>query len=463
VTRANALVIAAACLCGGPWACAKSSLKSPYDDVQLRPGSEGTGNAASSGSTGRGGTAAGQAGGSAVAGAAGDGEVTRPPPGGSGSHPGEAGEGSGRGGRGGASADAGGSGASGATPTRPDLPDEPPWQLPVPAPMLGEPGWRDSATTLCTEQSGYAQAQSVWSDSRGVFLIAITDGDDAVDPGCMSCPNEAMYFHAGDGWTRLAVSGASLGGRTALAGIAQGALILYGDATTFPMATPCGLAMVEGGTRSCEPIDSVRDVAVVDDQLAYALLEGELLSYDGTSWGPLPQLPPAGSDLTTIWANDSVLMATDRFAGRIASLRAGTWSIENTRTTDTFSAIWGNSATDVWAGSYQGTLHRLTGSDWREVPWSGSSCPDPTIYGMWGTGDTLYFHTSTTLARWNGSALEVLLEMPCNHADDEPRITSIWGNAEDELFVAVSDPRASARRCGSVFVLHFDGTLFHEM
>jgi hypothetical protein len=446
----------------GSSSCAKSSLKNPYDDGELRGGSQGAPGRASAGAAAAGGRSGA---GFAAAGAGNDGRAGDGSAIGSGGN--VAGAGVGGAGLGGTIGAAGRAGSNARPPTAGQAGNGPgaPWELPVPKSMLGDPGWRDSDEPLCTEQFGFALAQSVWSDSRGVFLIAITnDGNSQPgDPSCAFCPDEAMYFNSGTGWQTLDPAGPRIGGRTELTGIDSGPLILYGEATTLPMSSPCGLAMIDDGVRSCEPLLSVLDVSVVNEQLAYALLEGELLSFDGTSWGPLPQLPPAGSDLTSIWANDSVLMAADRFAGRIASLRAGSWSIENTRTTDTFSTLWGNAADDVWAGTYQGTLHRLTGATWDEVSWSGSSCPDPTIYGMWGVGETLYFHTRTTLARWNGSEVEVLLEMPCNHSDDDPRITSIWGNAADELFVGVSDPSASKRRCGTVLVLHFDGSRFHEM
>ena len=304
----------------------------------------------------------------------------------------------------------------------------------------------------------------MWSDSRGVFLIAITNtSSQPVDPNCAFCPREAMYFNAGDGWEQMTTSGPAIGGRTDLTGIDRGPLILYGEATTFPMASPCGLAMVEDGVRSCEPILSVLDVSVVSDRLAYALLEGELLRFNGSKWGPLPQLPPAGIDLTSIWANDDVLFATDRFPGRIASLRGGNWTIEDTQTTDTFSTVWGNASDDIWAGTHQGTVHRLRGSSWHEVPSPAGLCGDSSIYGMWGSGDTVYFHTRSALARWTGSDMELLLELPCGNGDNDPRIMSIWGNSADEVFLAVSDPGAAARRCGTVFVLYFDGSRFHEM
>jgi hypothetical protein len=159
---------------------------------------------------------------------------------------------------------------------------------------IGEPGWRDSEDPLCFGGNNPSYTQSLWSDSRGVYVVSVTE--QAYDPmnpsNCVGCLRERVDFNDGTGWKE--VDGVwneedvqfQNGGQLFITGFNNGPLVLYGY-SSMPDGMPCGLSFLDDGTRTCQPVDGVSDVAVVNDNLAYALLQGDLVRYDGEHWGPL--------------------------------------------------------------------------------------------------------------------------------------------------------------------------------
>jgi hypothetical protein len=346
-----------------------------------------------------------------------------------------------------------------------------PWVPPLPAEDVGEPGWRQSEEPFCTNRSGNTYAHSVWSDSRGVFVAAITDGQNNQNTMCPWCIQESIYFNDGSGWTPVAgaVSGnpnePQISGQLTLTGFDGGPLVLYGYGAYHPMTgIPCGLALLENGQRDCEPVDGVTDVHVVRRDLAYGALQGSLIQYDGERWGPVTAPAPGQGGLSMLWADETVVMATGAMAGTIYTLRNGGWQIENTRTLENFSAIWGFGPSDVWAGTVQGGLHHFDGTTWNEVEWPGSGCSyDSVITGMWGAGGVLFFSTSTSLTRVDGTQAQTIAQWACNPNAVTPRISSVWGNSANEVFIAVVDDRQPLNTCGTTFLLYYDGNQFHPM
>jgi hypothetical protein len=354
------------------------------------------------------------------------------------------------------------------TPPVPATDDEP-WLPPLPAEDLGAPGWRSSTEIFCTERLGNTYAHSVWSDSRGVYVAAINDGYNMTN--CPACLDQSIYFNDGTGWTMVPGSSSTdddnlyASGQLTLTGFDNGPLMLYGyGAYDVLTGQPCSLMLIDGDSRQCEPVDGISDVHVVSSTLAYGVMNGTLIKYDGERWGPVPAAAPTQNALHAVWANDTSIMATGQQPGTIYSLRNGTWFIEDTRTLDYFSAIWGFAANDVWAGTAQGSLYHYDGTTWTEIEWPGGTCnAGSEIIGMWGSGGIVYFHTPTSIGRWNGTQAETIAEWSCDSSSVNATITSIWGNSATEVFFSVVDHSYPTNSCGSTFVMYYDGTLFHPM
>lgn len=345
------------------------------------------------------------------------------------------------------------------------LPPPPEWEPPIAAADLGAPGWKSSTETFCpgVSETGWG---SVWSDSRGVFVTSTVypqnpmnaDGGDGT---CIGCPYMTIQHNDGTGWRTL---DAELGyGQQRLKGIEGGALVLYGSGET--MGIPggrCGLAVLDGSTLRCEPVEGVTDVAITGTT-AYAALQGDLVRYDGSNWGPVPVPFPGQRELSALWANPDLVVGTGMSPGKLFTLRNNTWTIENTRTLETFSTVFGLSSTDIWAGTMQEHVFRYDGAEWKQVPWAGKTCNQGQsgITAMWGKDGVLYFSTVTALARWNGTSVEVIASWDCNTRS--AAIIGLWGNSANELFVLITDYSDFRRPCGNHFVMHYDGSKFHRM
>jgi hypothetical protein len=211
----------------------------------------------------------------------------------------------------------------------------------------------------------------------------------------------------------------------------------------------------------------VDDVFIVNDDLAYAIYDGEVIRYNGDSWGPLPGAL-VDRWVNQIWANETHLFGTMGGAGRIVVLHDGTWELLDTGTLKEFSAIWGFSETDLWAGTYDGSIFHCDGKSCSEISWQGDNCDyDDDIREMWGSDGVVYFYTNSTIARVVDSKVEVLASFPCPDYDiyyeEVPRITSMWGNGPNEVFFTVLDESFPRRECGVVYVLWFDGNEFHQI
>ncbi|MBN1654587.1 MAG: hypothetical protein JXA30_12525 [Deltaproteobacteria bacterium] len=380
-----------------------------------------------------------------------------------------------------------------------DFTDEP-WNPPIDD--LGEPRWRNSGESLCTEMHNDVTTHSVWSDSRGVYVLVsgASIGEttyeidssllppgfppiDTLPPGLVppfgkcigeGCPRVEIYFNDGNGWDSVyqeegTVMGPFSPGEMRLTGFKNGPLLLYGEqGISFPfgVSSACGLATIENGVKTCEPINNVDDLFVVNSDLAYGIYNGEVIRYNGSSWGPLPGAM-SNNWINQIWADEAHLFGTTDGAGRIIELRDGTWSLLDTGTLLNFYAIWGFSESDLWAGTYEENIFHCDEEGCSELSWPGEKCEYTSgIREIWGSDGVVYFYTDSTIARIVDSEVEILASFPCPDYEYEyqevPRITSMWGNGPNEVFFTIVDESFPRRECGVTYVVWFDGNEFHR-
>jgi len=387
-------------------------------------------------------------------------------------------------------------GIPGEIPIDPDDFTDEPWDPPIDG--LAEPQWRDSGKPLCTEMQRDVRSHSVWSDSRGVYVLVSGAGigdyhyeyDESVFPDdfgpvpvdimmpgfgrCVGegCPRLEIYFNDGNGWDSVfrEETAYEFGpGDSQLTGFDSGPLLIYGYyGMPFPVGgeSDCGLATIENGVKTCEPIYYVDDVFVVNKNLAYGIYEGDVIRYNGNSWGPLPGVL-SDSWINQIWADESFLVGAMEGAGRLVVLRDGTWELLDTGTLQAFYAIWGFSETDLWAGTYDGGIFHCNGESCSEISWPGDKCEYSSgIREIWGSDGVVYFYTDSTIARIVDSEVEVLVSFPCSTYEYEfqevPVITSMWGNGPNEVFFTITDESFPRRECGVTYVVWFDGKEFHQ-
>jgi len=377
-------------------------------------------------------------------------------------------------------ADAGGSDSvpggagSGGTAGTGSPPRTDPWVPPFDEASLGEDGWKDSQGTLCTEGTTYVTSRDLWSDERGVYVLVggFNDGDGAfmIDPSGATrcegggCSAHAVYFNDGSGWHQTFSEGGFIDfTESSIDGMPGGPLVLWSSFSAGPDpfggAGSCALAHLDGSTKTCiSGVDQMADFFGVSADRAYGIMDDKLIRWDGSYWGPEPTAVPY--DISRLWADDTLVYGAGP-RGTIVSYQ-GEWTVHDTRTLQSFTAIWGFAADDVWAGTDGGELLHYDGSSWERVSWplQQDGCNNG-IRGMWGAGGVLYLHTSTQLLRYSGGSFESLASWACGANGGSPAIQKIWGNAADELFLALEDPSFAGSACGSVFAVYFDGSKFH--
>ena len=109
---------------------------------------------------------------------------------------------------------------------------------------------------------------------------------------------------------------------------------------------------------------------------------------------------------------------------------------------DTLTAVWGNSATDVFAVGTSGTILHNDGSGWH----TQSSGTSVTLRGVWGTSATNVFAVgdSGTILQYDGSG------WTARFSDRTFSIRGIWGTAPSDVFAI-----GFSYLGGSI--LHYDG------
>lgn len=94
-----------------------------------------------------------------------------------------------------------------------------------------------------------------------------------------------------------------------------------------------------------------------------------------------------------------------------------------------FRAVWGRSATDVFAGGDGTFLHHFDGSGWSEA--TDIALGGTSVLGLWGNATKLYICTAYSgfLLVWDGAAV-VSHGIP-----DNGRCTSIYGFSDTEVYI----------------------------
>jgi hypothetical protein len=249
-------------------------------------------------------------------------------------------------------------------------------------------------------------------------------------------------------------------------------------------------------------LSALTGLAIVDDELSYAVAADKVLRFDGNGWGPVPAALP--HRIHGIWANHRAIFGIGQ-AGTIVSLAAGsdTWRIHDTGTIDDFLEVWAFDENDVFATTvtdlyhYDGQRWSHAGSTEKQLEGSASN----KIEHMWGHDDTLYLSTDTHLLRFRGGTLETVAGWPCTTrppTDEEVAqhlrdldpdglrgaeqtaeaerqfrakgicsggllIRDIWGNAADELFLLVSADQTDDASPARLALLRYDGATFSQI
>lgn len=345
-----------------------------------------------------------------------------------------------------------------------------------PFPNTGAPGWRDSTQTLCAETSEFLRSSpiDIWSDSRGVFALVLgtsevdTTWNDAGFAECLFCGELLVLQNDGTGWRRYQTLTADLNVVAsvpdiefafALSGIPAGPLLVAAPGIGGTMHPWCALLSVTDNLGTCVARDETVDLlSQAGSQHAIAVQGSTLLRYDGTRWHPEPL--PLPEQATAAWGDHATVLITT--SDSLMRRSEGTWTVERLPFAGV-SAIW-STAEATWLGTNTGDVWNFDGQAWQQVGrLGGTTCGDLRgVRGFWSHGDTTFAYGDHSLLRWQGSQVESLGNWSCTTGEQPPSIVRLWGNAADDVFIALDSP-TSADSCGRSVVMHFDGRVFHRM
>ena len=150
--------------------------------------------------------------------------------------------------------------------------------------------------------------------------------------------------------------------------------------------------------------------------------------YDGTSWtafaSPNQVSGLWGTASSNIWAASST---------RILHYDGVSWTADPFIAADALFAVWGSSATDVYAGGATGTLIHYDGLAWSAVGSSGLAASED-VTAIWGTSSSnVYVGAATATAglglhRWNGTSWSTVTA-------GINAVRAIWGSSATDIYV----------------------------
>jgi hypothetical protein len=337
-------------------------------------------------------------------------------------------------------------------PTSPELPARPPWKPDLP---MGAPGWRNSIVPFCSEDGNYL-TPLVWSTGGRVYVDVRSEcgGEDYCGV------HEILYTNDGSGWRRI--YGESDSSSTGITGFADGRVVLLGN-------TNCSVKQIDpSGNATCLwaepwpnwtfwPITAAvtgTDLLVLGNYVDTNTVE--LRKYDGTQWTSLKT-----------WADPTIgSLAVSGTTAIVAAYQA--WDVDLALGTTTlvpnvpaagYNAVWTYGPTDILLGNYAGGLAHYDGSQWTTL----NTMFNDAISGMWGAPDgTVFMHSQGNFARRSAGSFEPIVMQDVFASSAPWLFVDMWGNSSAEVFLAVNDLEFGSYKCGSLFMLWFDGTNFHQ-
>ena len=168
-----------------------------------------------------------------------------------------------------------------------------------------------------------------------------------------------------------------------------------------------------------------------------------ILHYDGTDWSQMSG--NSKRDLNAVWGSS----ASDVFAvgevGTILHYNGSTWDRMSSATGKSLNSIWGSSSSDIFAVGNTGTILRYDGNSWKHM----QSGTQNDLYGIWGSSsfDVFTIGRKGTILHYDGN---VWNEMS---SGTEEWLRGVWGNSSSDVFTVGSEG----------VILHYDGDTWSQM
>jgi hypothetical protein len=330
------------------------------------------------------------------------------------------------------------------------------WDAPVDEGLSDIP-WRESEVPWCAGTENDVWVFDIWSSETAIYTLI-----QYVIPGSSNEVQYEVLVNYGSGWSTYhsEIADGSTSCLESLTGDDSDVLYTWGGASAS-----CALGRIsEGGSITREGF-GVWDIFTAANNRIFAIMGGateqKIIEWVEDEWVPVPfAVPPY--EVQHLWSDGIRIWAVGN-NGTVVDYNEGTWTVHDIGTLDVFSSIAGIEDGRIFTGTNSGRLFMYSESDWEELSWpSGASCGGAsTIHSMWSTGNDLYFATAKQLTLFSSESFSVLGAWECDGEDGTLDISSLWGNSAEEVFIGVSDPNAFREYCGDMYILWYDGSMYH--
>ncbi len=172
------------------------------------------------------------------------------------------------------------------------------------------------------------------------------------------------------------------------------------------------------------------------------------LNYNGSAWAARATGLPSGLTINAVWgtdANNVFLAAANGTAGVVYQFNGTQWNqVGADMPSFTPNAIWGSSASDLWAAGSAGQIYRYTG-----VAWASATVPSPptSFQGIWGTdanniwavgrkaSGAIYYWDGTTWTAQTTSLPNVTITINSVWGTDANNIWAVTGSGSGSTYV----------------------------
>ena len=300
------------------------------------------------------------------------------------------------------------------------------------------PLWRSSTEPFCPPPGSVLNRNPIWSDARGVSVVTSSSSTDS-----------RIDSNDGSGWKRLTEDSKSGPSNPSLTGFPYGPLVEYGNSA-------CAISFIEGTVNRCSGAGSrATAVSIVDAQVAYAVYDDRVLSFNGSFWVQWGGVLSGKDDPTYTWgvwaSKDTVVVVAD--AGKIFLQQGMKLQQQAAVPAGDYRAVWGFGATDIWAGNQLGELVHFDGKNWSVAATLPGECAG--IRSLWGRDDTLFFTTDHAFGLWRAGVAQILGDFSCAGSSS---VMGVWGNSKKEVFFATQVTELIDDACSGVELFWFDGT-----
>lgn len=258
---------------------------------------------------------------------------------------------------------------------------------------------------------------SAWT---GMFPTTYTAlwGQDASNVFAVSLKN--CYRYGGARGAVVTASGCSPQNLNAVWGTTAMNVYAVGDAGTVVVYNGSNWTPTSAGTLNLYGVwgSGAADIYAVG-------AAGTVMQSTGGAWSPAT-VPAVSDDLFAVWgtSNKRFIVGAN---GRVLRYDGTQWSSSQI-TTRSLRAVWGSSATDVWAAGDGGSLWHFNGTTWSPAA-SGTTL---RLRALWGTASNDVFASGDnfTLVHFDGTAWSPVRV----YANIGGSLSSMWGDGRRVFF-----------------------------